>query len=139
MQQYEGFSLMELLVVIAIVGILASVALPSYNDSITKTRRSDASVALSKAAMEQERYYTLNNKFSASMADLGGATSEDGLYTLSVDVSACTDSCFKLNATPVVGKSQANDETCWTISIEHTGKKSSKTKGGVANPSKTCW
>jgi len=56
-----------------------------------------------------------------------------------MDVTACTDSCFTLSATPVVGKSQDSDITCWTMTLSQTGQKQSKTKAGVVNPSKTCW
>lgn len=139
MKKIKGFTLIELLISVAIVGIIATVALPSYNESLKKTRRTDAFSALTNSAMMQERYYTSNNKFSSSMADLAGTTSKDGLYTISVNIGACTNSCFILSATPVTGKSQSSDEKCWTMTINHTGKKASKNKLGTVNPSKTCW
>ena len=42
----SGFSLTELLVVVAITGILASVAVPSYNDSVERHRLESASEAI---------------------------------------------------------------------------------------------
>ncbi|WP_413701436.1 type IV pilin protein [Psychromonas sp. KJ10-10] len=139
MKIVKGFTLIELLIAIAIVGIIVAVALPSYQDSLQRTRRSDALSTLTRNAMLEERFYTSNNSYSNSMADLGGTTSDEGYYTISVDTSACTSSCFSLSATPVSGKSQANDETCWTIILIHTGQKSSKDKTGTVNPSGTCW
>ena len=139
MKKKKGFTLIEMLIAIAIVAIIASIALPSYNETMRKARRSDASAALTKAAMMQERAYTTNNKFSGVIANLGGNTSEEGQYTISVDITACTSSCFILSATPVTGEAQDNDDTCWTISISHTGNKYSANKVGVTNPRGTCW
>jgi len=139
MKRTNGFTLIELLIAIAIIGIIAAIALPSYNASIQKTRRADALTALTKGAMMEERYYTSNNAFTATMTDLGGAVSDEGYYTISASIATCTDSCFSLSATPVSGKSQENDETCWTIIIDQTGKKTSKNKTGTTNTSGTCW
>jgi len=135
----RGFTLVELMIVIAIVGIIAAIAFPSYTESVRKTKRSDAYASLTRAATLQEREYTQNNAYTGTIADVGGATSDEGYYTLSADISACTASCFSLSATPVAGGAQASDEVCWTITLDHTGKKSSKTKAGVTNPDWTCW
>lgn len=139
MKQGKGFSLIELLIAITIVGIIVSVAIPSYNSIMLETRRSDALTALSNRAMLQERFYTTNNAYSNSMADLGGAISDEGFYNIAVDTSACANSCFTLTATPIAGEAQDSDDTCWTIRITHTGQKSSSTSGGVANAARTCW
>lgn len=135
----NGFTLIELMVVIAIVGILAAIAYPSYTDSVRKTKRSDAQIALSRAATLQEREYTQNNAYTNTMANIGGATSDEGYYTISASIAACTSSCYLLSATPVAGGAQASDEDCWTITLDHTGRKASANKAGTANPSGTCW
>ena len=58
-----GFTLVELMVVIVIVGILASIAVPAYNDSVRKGRRADAKSTLTTVAARMEQYFMDNKTF----------------------------------------------------------------------------
>ncbi|MGY0218287.1 type IV pilin protein [Endozoicomonadaceae bacterium StTr2] len=125
----RGFSLMELMVVMAIIAIIAALAYPSYQSSVRKTRRSDATIALTTAAAQQERWFSVNNSYAdtSNLAALGGATSPEGYYTIAVENDSCDVggrfTCFKMIATPMAGLSQANDTDCLEITIDHRGQK----------------
>ena len=70
-----GFTLLELMVAVAIIGILASIAIPSYQDKVLKSRRADAKGVLAQLAGSMERQFTANNSYCnlASTAITGGA------------------------------------------------------------------
>lgn len=133
-----GFSLIEVIIVIAIIAIIAGVAYPSYQNSMMKSKRADAKVALTEAATRQERIYSQSGKY-ATNTDLAklvvhtdGKSSPEGYYTISVDMDACDDdgSCYLLIATGKNG--QDKDTSCATLRLNHLGQKTS-TGGG------TCW
>lgn len=72
LKQNQGFTLIELMIAAAIVAILAAIAIPSYQDSVTKSRRRDAQGALEGFANAMERHFTDVNNY-CNVGGTGGA------------------------------------------------------------------
>ncbi len=142
----SGFSLIELMIVVAIVGILASIAYPSFREQIMKSRRSDAMDALSQAASMQERWFTEHSSYTTNINNLGGASSPEGYYTIGVnditigDTTSCTSGayvpCFRLSAQAT--GTQADDNDCDIFYLDSAGMKSAVNSGGSDNTDR-CW
>ena len=65
-QKSHGFTLIELMITVAIVGILAAVALPSYNQYIARGKRAEARAEILKAEGWLERFATENNVYTSN-------------------------------------------------------------------------
>ncbi|MFO1318167.1 MAG: type IV pilin protein [Burkholderiales bacterium] len=65
MKRQRGITLLELLIATAIVGILASIALPSYRDYVIRGKLTDAQSTLGATRTRLEQYYQDNRSYPA--------------------------------------------------------------------------
>lgn len=59
----KGFTLIELLIVIAIIGILAAVAVPAYNNYVTRARLTETAVQLGHFARAFKMWEQINGHY----------------------------------------------------------------------------
>ena len=129
----HGVSLLELIIVVVIVGILASIAYPSYRAHILKTYRADGKQMLMQVSQQLERCYTRFSSYNnAGCAVTFPANSAEGYYA--VTATALTASAFTLDATPQGG--QAEDTKCGVLRLTSTGVEGSQ---GASTDTNNCW
>ena len=122
----QGFTLVEIMIVIAIIGILASIAIPSYTNYVRQARATDATSTLANMRIRMEQYYQDNRTyvngpcaapagtsttfFAYSCSDAGTLTA----YTLraagSGDMSTYTYFIDQDNV-----KRSSFNNTCWSL------------------------
>ena len=117
----KGFTLIELMIAVAIIGILASIALPNYQQYVIRASREAAQTELVQLASLQEKIYLNSNAYSLSVTGnytgqsggglgVSSGNTSDGKYSISVAATtAGSTQDFTLTATPVAGSTQAGD------------------------------
>jgi type IV pilus assembly protein PilE len=123
LRRQSGVTLIELMIAVVVVSLLAMVALPSYQDSVRKSRRGEAFVAISTVQLAQERargsFPTYcPNLASAPTASVCGlntnATTANGRYAL--EVSGPDASGYTLIAT--AQGDQVGDTRCAKLGVK---------------------
>jgi type IV pilus assembly protein PilE len=67
----RGFTLVELMIVVAIVGLLSSLAYPSFNDYVVRAKRQSAQETLYRVTSRQEQFFADNKTFARDLQALG--------------------------------------------------------------------
>lgn len=135
---HNGFSLVELMIVLAIIGILAGIAVPSYNDYVRRGQLLEATNVLSDWRIKLEQFYQDNRAYGIAGTTCGVSNPSAGI------VRYFTYTC----ATAAVGGTAAQT---YTITATGTGSvagydytinaanQRATTKFANVASTKTCW
>jgi type IV pilus assembly protein PilE len=127
----HGFTLVELMIVVAIIGILTALAMPAYNDYVTRGRIPDATSNLAAKRVQMEQFFqdnatyvngtgctadsTTSQYFDFSCSPAAAATT----YTIqAVGKGAMTGFTYTINqdnakATTAVPSHWTTNGSCW--------------------------
>lgn len=125
-----GFTLIEVMIVVAIIAILASVALPNYQQHILASNRAAGKACMSEFAQAYERRYTTNMSYAGAAIALG-CTAESGLDDRYTIAAAHTATTYTVTATPI--GAQLKDTDCGALTLNQSGAKT------ASGSSTKCW
>ncbi len=133
----NGFSLIELMVTVAIIGILATVAFPSYQNYVMQSNRAVAKAILLENAQFMEQFYTENSRYDQTA---GGAAvvlpilqsprPGGGAIQYNISLQAVAVNTFTLQAIPA--GSMVGD-ICGTFTLTNTSVQ------GAGGTVAACW
>lgn len=143
----SGFTLIELLVAVMIVGILSSIAVPSYTGYVTDARRAQAKQFMMDLAARQEQYMLDNKTYAASTQELGftnsyiatnlegnsAAWGTDTQYLFRFDSNGTSATTWELDAF-AWGKQKARDKDCQSLTLTSTGLETAS-----GDDADSCW
>lgn len=133
----KGFTLLEIMIVIAIIGVLAAIAIPSYQEYVIKVKRGEMKTSMMSISQSLQRYLVANKNFAnransqqfnrqfGQLTSAGGENypqSGQALYTVTLQFNA-NNRDWVLTATPIANTSQdrnghimlnSQGHKCWT-------------------------
>jgi type IV pilus assembly protein PilE len=107
----KGYTLIELMVVVAIIGIVGSIAYPSYQGYACDTYKAQAVADLRVCALQMDRHYSNNFAYTGAAIDGTPASTcpnsspAEGTKKFDISLFSVSAQDFKIRAVPAAGQS----------------------------------
>ena len=141
-RRQSGVTLIELLTVIVVLAVLSSIAVATYRRFTLRANRTDATTALLRIQVAQEKFFLQNNRYASGSAELTGAppaglgigvssagVTPNGYYTVTLDAADATH----YTATATAAGTQNQDvAACQVFTLNEQGTRTPAEDSG-------CW
>ena len=130
-RRMRGITLIELLTVIIILGVLASIAVPTYRRYLVRSQRSEAKIALLQLQTAQEKYYSQYNRYTDKVTTKSTST------TPGLGLPGTTETGkYQVSVTNLAVGGQEDDKDCGSFTITERGVRGNSTG---AQHVQNCW
>jgi type IV pilus assembly protein PilE len=126
-----GFTLVELMVVVVIASVLASIAVPSYRDYVTRGKIPDATAALATRRVQMEQFFQDNKTYAGAPPCAAVDTTTSKNFRFDCE-TAPTATAFKLRASGV------GTMAGFIYTVDQSNTKATTAPAGWAS-STSCW
>lgn len=116
MKKQQGFTLIELMIVVAIIGVLSAIAIPAYQNYVTRSEASSGLATMKALVTPTELFIQESGDITTTtpLSDIGTTGTENTLGTITI--SAENTLLFTFN-----GTSSINNETLTLTRADDTG------------------
>jgi len=131
----RGFTLIELMIAVAVVGILASIALPSYTEYIRRSRIIEATNELATLRVRLEQYSQDNGNYGATAEGCGITPAATDSFELTCNDNDAGSSAFLATATGTA----AHGMDGFSFTINQDNRRQTTAFPGASGLPLDCW